>query len=59
LTRDNIINLLWKYDFYGDGRIVDTHIKNLRKKLNIELNLGSREKSFSLRCPMSLRHLSP
>lgn len=37
LTRENLINLLWKYDFYGDERIIDTHIKNLRKKLNIEL----------------------
>ncbi|WIV13758.1 response regulator transcription factor [Proteiniborus sp. MB09-C3] len=37
LTRDNLINLLWKYDFYGDERIVDTHIKNLRKKLDIDL----------------------
>lgn len=37
LTRENIINLLWKYEFYGDERIIDTHIKNLRKKLGIEL----------------------
>ncbi len=37
LTRENLINLLWKYDFYGDERIIDTHIKNLRKKLSIEL----------------------
>ncbi|MDL2327380.1 response regulator transcription factor [Ruminococcaceae bacterium OttesenSCG-928-A11] len=37
LTRENLINLLWKYDFYGDERIVDTHIKNLRKKLGVEL----------------------
>lgn len=37
LTRENIINLLWKYEFYGDERIIDTHIKNLRKKLNIDL----------------------
>lgn len=36
LTRENIINLLWKYEFYGDERIVDTHIKNLRKKLEID-----------------------
>lgn len=36
LTRENLINLLWKYDFYGDERIVDTHIKNLRKKLGVE-----------------------
>lgn len=37
LTRDNLINLLWKYDFFGDERIVDTHIKNLRKKLGVEV----------------------
>lgn len=37
LTRENIINLLWKYEFYGDERIIDTHIKNLRKKLDMEL----------------------
>ena len=37
LTRENLINLLWKYEFYGDERIIDTHIKNMRKKLGIEL----------------------
>jgi len=36
LTRENLINLLWKYEFYGDERIIDTHIKNLRKKLDTE-----------------------
>ena len=35
LTRQNLLNKLWKYDFYGDERVVDTHIKNLRKKLSI------------------------
>ena len=35
LTRPNLLNKLWKYDFYGDERVIDTHIKNLRKKLNI------------------------
>ena len=24
---------VWKYEFFGDERIIDTHIKNLRKKL--------------------------
>ena len=33
LTRQNLLDKLWKYDFYGDERVVDTHIKNLRKKL--------------------------
>ena len=36
LTRQSLLNRLWKYDFYGDERVVDTHIKNLRKKLGID-----------------------
>lgn len=36
LTRQNLLERLWKYDFYGDERVVDTHIKNLRKKLDID-----------------------
>ncbi len=36
LTRQALLNTLWKYDFYGDERVVDTHIKNLRKKLNVD-----------------------
>ena len=33
LTRQNLLQTLWKYEFFGDERIIDTHIKNLRKKL--------------------------
>lgn len=36
LTRQHLLNKLWKYDFLGDERVVDTHIKNLRKKLNVD-----------------------
>ena len=36
LTRQNLLDKLWKYDFYGDERVIDTHIKNLRKKLGID-----------------------
>ncbi len=36
LTRQNLLNKLWRYDFYGDERVIDTHIKNLRKKLGID-----------------------
>ena len=36
LTRQNLLDKLWKYHFYGDERVVDTHIKNLRKKLGID-----------------------
>ena len=33
LTRPVLLGRLWNYDFLGDERIVDSHIKNLRKKL--------------------------
>jgi DNA-binding response OmpR family regulator len=33
LNRDQIVNAVWNYDFYGDMRTVDVHIKNLRLKL--------------------------
>ena len=33
LTREVLLGKLWGYDFFGDERIIDTHIKNLRKKL--------------------------
>lgn len=36
LTRSVLLGRLWNYDFFGDERIVDSHIKNLRKKLNRE-----------------------
>ncbi len=36
MTRQNLLDKLWRYDFYGDERVVDTHIKNLRKKMGIE-----------------------
>ena len=36
LTRQNLLDKLWRYDFYGDELVVDTHIKNLRKKLGID-----------------------
>ena len=32
-TRELLLSKLWGYDFYGDERVVDSHIKNLRHKL--------------------------
>ena len=32
-TREILLSKLWGYDFYGDERVVDSHIKNLRHKL--------------------------
>ncbi|MBQ9119359.1 MAG: response regulator transcription factor [Lachnospiraceae bacterium] len=33
-TRDNLLDSLWGFDYYGDSRTVDSHIKRLRAKLN-------------------------
>lgn len=33
LTREQLLNKVWGYDYYGDIRVVDTHIKKLRKSL--------------------------
>ena len=33
LTREKILNQVWDYDFYGDARTVDTHVKKVRAKL--------------------------
>lgn len=33
LSREQILDKIWGYEFYGDLRVVDTHIKNLRKKI--------------------------
>lgn len=35
-TRDNLLNQIWDYNYYGDEKIVNTHIKNIRKKLGTE-----------------------
>ena len=33
LTRERLLNKVWGYDFYGDDRTVDTHVKMLRGNL--------------------------
>ncbi|MCR5542934.1 MAG: response regulator transcription factor [Eubacterium sp.] len=37
-TRDQLLNQLWGYDFIGDSRTVDVHIKRLREKLGDKYN---------------------
>ena len=33
LSRERILNNVWNYDYYGDARTIDTHVKKLRNKL--------------------------
>lgn len=34
-SRDNLLNSVWGYDYFGDARTVDTHMKRLRAKLDL------------------------
>ena len=43
LSRDKILDNVWRYDYYGDARTVDTHVKKLRSKLG---ECGSRIKTI-------------
>lgn len=33
LSRENILNNVWNYDYYGDSRTIDSHVKKIRHKL--------------------------
>ena len=39
LSREKILNNVWDYDYFGDARTIDTHVKKLRSKLGEEGNL--------------------
>lgn len=34
LSREKILNHVWNYDYFGDARTIDTHVKKLRSKMN-------------------------
>ena len=60
LSREKILNSVWNYDYFGDARTIDTHVKKLEKKMgekgestlkpygewDISLRLRSHEKRF-------------
>ena len=35
MTREKLLDSIWGYDYFGDTRIVDAHIKNIRKKIKL------------------------
>ncbi|MBO4415251.1 MAG: response regulator transcription factor [Lachnospiraceae bacterium] len=39
-SRDNLLDSLWGYDYFGGSRTVDSHIKRLRAKLDVEEHIG-------------------
>ncbi|WP_294498348.1 response regulator transcription factor [uncultured Gemmiger sp.] len=36
LSREQLLDGVWGYDYLGDGKIINTHIKNIRKKLGVD-----------------------
>lgn len=36
LSREKILDTVWGYDYFGDYRVVDTHVKKVRKKLGVK-----------------------
>lgn len=36
LSRERILNNVWNYDYFGDARTIDTHVKKLRSKLGVK-----------------------
>lgn len=39
LSREKILNNVWNYDYFGDARTIDTHVKKLRNKLGEQGNM--------------------
>jgi len=39
LSREKILNNVWNYDYFGDARTIDTHVKKLRSKLGTKGDL--------------------
>ena len=39
LSREKILNNVWDYDYFGDARTIDTHVKKLRSKLGEKGNM--------------------
>ena len=36
LSREKLLDNIWGYDFYGNTRVIDTHIKNIRRKIKFD-----------------------
>ncbi len=49
LSRDQILNAVWGYDYFGDLRTVDTHIKRLRLKLGEQSELVQTVRGYGYR----------
>lgn len=49
LSRDQLLDQVWGYDYYGDARTVDVHVRRLRQKLDKSADLVETVKGFGYR----------
>lgn len=35
-SREHLLDRIWGFDYFGDAKIVNTHIKNIRRKLGVD-----------------------
>lgn len=58
LSRDKILNAVWNYDYFGDLRTVDTHIKQLRAKIGPASSYISTVRSIGYRLDLEYENLN-
>jgi len=58
LSRDKILNAVWNYDYFGDLRTVDTHIKQLRAKIGPASTYISTVRSIGYRLDLEHENLN-
>lgn len=47
-TRDELLNIIWGYDYYGSSRVINTHIGNIRKKLGADYIVSVRGVGYKI-----------
>lgn len=57
LSRDKILNAVWNYDYFGDLRTVDTHIKQLRAKIGPAAQYIATVRSIGYRLDLEYENL--
>lgn len=48
LSRDQLLDLVWGFDYFGDARTVDTHVRRLREKVGEHLIQTHRGLGYSV-----------
>lgn len=52
LSREKILNHVWNYDYFGDARTIDTHVKKLRNKMGEKANISRQSGAWATNSPL-------